>query len=98
MLQKSEFIGKKICVVEATNPNLIGIEGVVVDETKSMITVLVKENNTNIEKKLIKTQVVIEFKDIEKRTIKPDEKRPHDRIKQKTKRYGKLHNLSKKLK
>lgn len=38
-LIKHELIGLKCKVVRSSNPEIIGIEGTVVDETKNMITI-----------------------------------------------------------
>ena len=38
-LTRHELIGLKCKVVRATNPEIIGIKGTVIDETKNMITI-----------------------------------------------------------
>lgn len=51
------LIGKKIKVKNAFNKSLIGISGIVVDETKNMLTLQTKKGK----KKLIKKQVRLEI-------------------------------------
>ncbi len=55
-LRLTDLIGKKIKVVDATNKSLIGIEGVVVDETKNLLIVETSKGR----KKLLKEQITIE--------------------------------------
>ena len=47
----AEWVGKHGKVVQATNENLIGIEGVVVDETKNTITFETKQGEKKVPKK-----------------------------------------------
>lgn len=70
---RKEFIGKRIKIIDAKNPSNIGIEGVVIDETKNMFVI---ENG----KKIIKKNVIIQIdnKIIEGKKLT---KRPEDRIK-----------------
>ncbi len=72
-----EFIGKHIEVIDAENKKLVGIKGIIVDETKNM---LVLDNG----KTLIKDQITITMI-IGKETITLEGKqmnaRPEDRIK-----------------
>ena len=49
---KGELIGKTIEIVEATNKNLVGLKGKIVDETKNMLEL---EDG----KKLVKKQITI---------------------------------------
>lgn len=48
------IIGKKIIVVDATNKSLIGLQGMVVDETKSLI-IIMSENGR--QRKLLKSAI-----------------------------------------
>ena len=50
-LIRHEFIGLKISVVESTNKDNIGINGVVVNETKHMLTIKTKNENKRLSKK-----------------------------------------------
>ena len=74
---QGEFIGKTIKVVDATNKNLIGIKGVIVDETKNLFEL---DNG----KKLVKEQITITM-NIEHETITLEGKhivgRPEERLK-----------------
>jgi len=72
---KGEFIGRRIKVLECTDPSLKGIEGTIVDETKNMFTI---ETNHHI-KKIAKTIATFE---IDGRIVegKRIAYRPEDRI------------------
>ncbi len=72
---KKEFIGKRIKVIDAKNPSNIGIEGVVIDETKNTFVI----ENKKL-RKIIKQNVVIE---VDGAIIdgKKLAKRPEERIK-----------------
>ena len=48
---RSEFIGKRVCVVNATNQSLVGLEGKVVDETKHTFTLQTIQGTKKIIKK-----------------------------------------------
>ena len=69
---RETLIGKKISVVESSNITLVGIEGIVIDETKNTIKIRDKKN---IDKTLVKSQIktlkaddkIVEGKKIEKR-------------------------------
>lgn len=52
---KQEIIGKKIVINDAQNKDLIGLKGVVVDETKNTLVI---ETNKG-EKNLVKSQITI---------------------------------------
>lgn len=75
-----ELIGKKIEVVNSTNKQLIGLSGLVVDETKSTLTILVDEKRQVLLLKAVvtfrleETGVVISGADIVRR--------PEERLKQ----------------
>jgi ribonuclease P protein subunit POP4 len=56
-LLRREFIGKAVTVVDSKNPQLIGINGVVVDETKNTFLVKTKEKETRIPKDLVTIEV-----------------------------------------
>lgn len=73
---KTELIGKKIKVIESNNSSLVGIEGVVVDETKNIISIEVDGKT----KQIVKDLCVF---DVEGKTIQGKDitKRPEERIK-----------------
>lgn len=48
------IIGKKIIVVDATNKSLIGLQGMVVDETKSLIIIMSEDGR---QRKLLKSAI-----------------------------------------
>ena len=75
-MTKEELIGKNITIVESANKSLIGIKGIVVDETKNTLSI---ETNGEI-KKIVKDQCVF---DIEGKIIngKDITKSPEERIK-----------------
>ncbi len=52
------LIGKRVKVKNALNKSLIGISGIIVDETKNMLLLQTKKGK----KKLIKKQVELEIK------------------------------------
>ncbi len=81
MMRKSEvarheLIGLKCRITHAAHPGLIGLEGIVVDETKHMLVL----SNGMKEKKIPKSEVVLKFGEIE---IEGKELvgRPEDRVK-----------------
>lgn len=53
---KIQLIGKKAKIDSASNKNLVGIEGIIIDETKNMIMLKTK-NKEN--KRIIKKQIVL---------------------------------------
>jgi len=76
----TELIGSEIEIVSAKNNALIGLKGVIIDETKNMIQI---ESNGK-EKSIIKSQVTLKMKDKNKACIingKLLAGRPEDRIK-----------------
>lgn len=75
-IARHELIGLKCRVIHATNPGLIGLEGIVVDETKHMLVL----SSGIKEKKIPKSEVVLKFGRIE---IEGKELvgRPEDRVK-----------------
>jgi len=74
---KAELIGCKLEVINSKNPSLIGMAGMIIDETKNMFTL-------DNKKKLIKSQSVFKI-GIKGKTYEIDGKilqtRPEDRIK-----------------
>jgi ribonuclease P protein subunit POP4 len=69
-----ELIGKKVTIIEATDPNLIGVSGEIVEETKSSITIGNKMLLKNaITLKIEQSGEIVSGKDIVKK--------PEDRIK-----------------
>ena len=77
---RGEFIGKKIKIVDATNPSNIGIEGEIIDETKNTFTIKTNKGN----KKIIKSNTTLEIDNL-RINGKLLEKRPEERIKIKVK-------------
>ncbi len=76
---KHEMIGIKVKILSSTNPQLVGLNGTIIDETKSMFTLktdngikmVAKEGNTwefllNDDKKIIEGSTIV--------------KRPHERL------------------
>jgi len=79
-----ELIGTKIKVIDATNKNLIGIEGKVIDETRN--TMLIESKHKEIT--LIKEQITMEF-NYKNQKVRVNGKvlvaRPEDRLRLKLK-------------
>ena len=77
---RSELIGLEVEVVNAKNKSLIGLKGLIVNETKNMLS-LEKEG---VIKKVIKSQVTLNII-LEGKTFQIDGKvlvgRPEDRLK-----------------
>ena len=69
------FIGKKVKIIDAKNKSNIGLEGVIIDETKNMFVI---ENRKK--QKIIKENVTIM---IDNKTIEGKKltKKPEERIK-----------------
>jgi len=90
-----ELIGLELKVVDSSNQSLIGISGIVIDETKKTFLVETKENNglsCNPKEKLIQKDVsIFQFKVPDGEIVEIEGKillnRPEDRIK---KRYKKI--------
>ncbi len=76
---KKELIGLPIEILEAKNKSLIGIKGIIIDETRNTITI----KNHSV-KKIIKNQVILKIK-FNKKIIEIDGKlllnKPEERIK-----------------
>lgn len=85
-LIRHELIGLKVEIAESTNKDNVGISGLVVDETKSMLMI---KTNKGV-KKIIKKNSIFMFK-IDDKKIKVDgkkiEKTPENRIKIKVKKW-----------
>lgn len=77
---RSEFIGKKIKIVDAANKSLIGLEGEIIDETQQTLSIKTKKGT----KKIIKKDMTFEIEKI-KINGKIITKRPEDRMKIKVK-------------
>jgi RNase P/RNase MRP subunit p29 len=77
MSRSAEFIGAKIKIIRASNKSLEGMEGSVIDETKSTL----KIKNTNEEEKTVLKSGAVFL--INNQEIKGDEilRRPEERIK-----------------
>ncbi len=78
---RQEFIGRTLTVVDASNEDLVGIHGIIIDETKNTLRVRTDRG----EKTLLKEQVRIQVDDVlmegSPLTVRP-EKRTKLRIKQ----------------
>lgn len=80
-LKKTEFIGSEIEVMESMNKVLKGIKGIIIDETKNMITIRTQDKKA---KRLIKKDIIFTICNKgEKYIIKGSEItfRPEERIK-----------------
>ena len=81
-----EFIGLETTVVKSSNPDVVGLSGKVVDETRNTLTIL----QDNTEKVIIKDTSVFEFVLPDKTVVEIDGKvimgRPEDRLKRRPKR------------
>jgi len=75
-MTKEELIGKKIKIIESKNKTLVGIKGIVVDETKNLIFV----EDGKKTRKIVKDQCVF---DVEGKKVsgKDITNRPEERIK-----------------
>jgi ribonuclease P protein subunit POP4 len=71
-----ELIGEKVTIVEAKNPSNVGLQGLIVDETKSTLKIDVK----GIIKTVFKKDIVLQMHD---NLLKGTElcKRPEERLK-----------------
>ncbi len=82
-ITRHEIIGKKVKVMDSTDPSHVGIEGTIIDETKNMLVMKCLSRVLTIPKKevIIKidigTPVVVAGRDLVGR--------PEDRIKRKKK-------------
>ena len=81
-----EFIGFETKVVKSSNPDLVGITGKVVDETRNTFTIL----HDNKEKVVVKEIAVFDFALPDGTIIEMDGKvimgRPEDRLKKRPRR------------
>lgn len=81
-----EFIGLETTVVKSSNPDVVGLSGKVVDETRNTLTIL----QDNTEKVIVKDTSVFEFVLPDKTVVEIDGKvvlgRPEDRLKRRPKR------------
>lgn len=79
-IRKHELIGNTIKIIDAKNKSLIGIKGIIVDETKNTIRILCN----NREKTLLKEQIIFTMT-INSKTVKINGEtliaRPEERIK-----------------
>ena len=75
-MTKAELIGSAVVVLDAPNKSLVGLRGVVVDETQYTIVIKTTQN----QKRVFKRGATFRFGTT---TIKGDEitKRPEDRVK-----------------
>ena len=81
-----EFIGLETTVVKSSNPDVVGLSGKVVDETRNTLTIL----QDNTEKVIVKDTSVFDFVLPDKTVVEIDGKvimgRPEDRLKRRPKR------------
>ena len=81
-----EFIGLETKVVKSSNPDLVGITGKVVDETRNTFTIL----HDNKEKVVVKEIAVFDFALPDGTIVEMDGKvimgRPEDRLKKRPRR------------
>ena len=81
-----EFIGLDTTVVKSSTPDVVGLSGKVVDETRNTLTIL----QDNTEKVIVKDTSVFEFVLPDKTVVEIDGKvimgRPEDRLKRRPKR------------
>ena len=82
-----EFIGVEARVVKSSNPDVVGIMGKVVDETRNTFTIL---NNDGEKKVIIKDTAIFEFVVSNGTVVEIDGKiimgRPEDRLKKRPRR------------
>jgi len=78
-----EFIGLDTEIIQSTNPQVIGLNGRIINETKSMFTINTKNGSKLIAKSTNNWKFSIEGKDIVVEGSKIT-KRPFDRIGGKT--------------
>ena len=74
-----ELIGLRTEIVESSNPQIIGLNGTIIDETKSMITISTVNGTKMISKSNNSWKFLIDNKDIVLNGAKIT-KRPFDRI------------------
>ena len=81
-----EFIGLDVTVVKSSNPDVLGISGKVVDETRNTFTILHNDNK----KVVVKDTSVFDFVMSDGTVVEIDGKvdmgRPEDRIKKRPRR------------
>ena len=81
-----EFIGLDVTVVKSSNPNVVGILGRVVDETRNTFTILQNDNR----KVVVKDTSVFDFVMPDGTVVEIDGKvvmgRPEDRLKKRPRR------------
>ena len=80
-----EWIGKEAKVLSASNPSLVGIEGLVVDETKHLFVLRTDEGEKRVPKRLTRFLVDWNGRSLE---VEGDEllASPEERVKRKVKR------------
>lgn len=74
-----EFIGLHTEIVKSTNPQVIGLNGRIINETKSMFTINTEKGTKSIAKSINNWKFSIENKDVIVEGSKIT-KRPFDRI------------------
>lgn len=77
-MSPQELIGEEIIIVAAKNKSNLGLQGIIVDETKSLIKVQVKNSIKALLKKTITFKIIRSGEVVEGNDLL---KRPEDRIK-----------------
>ncbi|MFP3984840.1 MAG: ribonuclease P protein component 1 [Candidatus Bathyarchaeia archaeon] len=81
-----EFIGLKTKVAESSNPNYVGIEGKIIDETRNTFVIL----HNNKRKTIVKDQTVFHVALPDETIVEINGKvlvgRPEERLKKRTRR------------
>lgn len=82
-----EFIGLEVKVIKSSNPDIVGITGKVIDETRNTFTLL---NNNRKKKVVIKDIAIFKFVMLDGTVVEIDGKiimgRPEDRLKKRPRR------------
>ena len=78
-ISSHEFIGLDTEIIQSTNPQVVGLNGRIIDETKSMFTINTERGSKSIAKSTNSWKFSIEGKDIVVEGSRIA-KRPFDRI------------------
>ena len=78
-ISSHEFIGLDTEIIQSTNPQVVGLNGRIINETKSMFTINTERGSKSIAKSTNSWKFSIEGKDIVVEGIRIA-KRPFDRI------------------
>lgn len=74
---KGEFIGKEVEIINSANKDLVGLKGIIVDETKNMFEIETKKGDKKVQKKVCTFKFYPEKLIVEGKII---DYRPEDRI------------------